>query len=241
LDANLAQPPESAPNITGFTQFFGLTLAQILLVRQQALFWYRDRFGLDISNPISQPGYIIVLPVPDAIVVPVRFDSPWNLVSSTPVLPSAVLKLAEFPLQFEGEAPIYGGTYGAWLQSIGKSTQGNNTDALSYGLYGANFAKCPLQFLGNCIQQADGSVIVPFLVKSAYPIQVFQEIFSSERTCIFNQVYGQGFANTDLTIPFVTEENIKASSAWRFPYGVDLGDPLVCGPANTNELAFLFA
>jgi len=231
LDFLLSDTFVTQPNIEtidGFVDYFGLSLSEISGVQHDALNFYHHHYGINITGAIFNPDFTVILPNAGAFVYPVEFNATWPLVMSNPHVGDSDLKVAEFPLQFfPGSVPIYGGEYGQWLLNRGLTLQGNNSDVLSFGLYGIDYHHCPFDEdedsdCNDIVWGHHGRCTQVLGVETTFPTLVFGEVFGTEKTHVISCRWGTGnsFTNINTYVPInSTLISSQMNEAWRFPVG----------------------
>jgi hypothetical protein len=214
VDYVAAESPSTSPDLTGFTEYVGLTLAQIEALTQEALQYYHTQFGVNLEGAIYLPGGIVVIPS-TGVLSPLKFNAPWTLPASLPELPCATLKIAELPFAFTNPNFHYGGAYGAYAASLNRTLKVQPGDFVSYGYYVANFTDHNHEIFQKT-----------FKIQTVFPTRVDTDGFTNEKTLLEDVTGDWGLASVFTSIIGYVLPNgstpLKIRSDWRFPPGIPI-------------------
>ena len=174
IDANLPAPGPKFEQ-TGFKEFFNLNPQQIEAFRQEALSFYKNRFGIDCGQCTLDAATGITTG-PDFIILPVAFGGDYAVKKSNskqvPVKvggKQTLVQIAEFVLVFNDKAAgkFYGGTY-----SSRKARPIDPTHTISFGKYrlllgdGRHFDIAMHSVVPNKIISKEGEALVRLALNS---------------------------------------------------------------------------
>jgi len=203
----------------GFQEVAGLTLEEIEQLRQAAVQWTADTFGVNTTGAFLDPTSLTTILPNWGVIIALYVNLPYLLLSSHPKIDGCpYLTVSEF-VAFPNSALslTYGGTYGAWAAAHGSSTLNVlPTDRLSYGLY---------TIVG---EKPEGHNRQPhnILFKNIYPARSDPDQWGSEHSTLHDLTgqLGDGESHIVSRVGYFdnfSQVAVKFRNTWNFPFGTD--------------------
>ena len=206
----------------GFTTIFDLNAVQIETMRQAAITWIYDRYGINFAGGTLDPitGITQILTPYFAELVPINFEGTYRVLSSNNhhIPPyghhnPTLIRLTEYTAVFPVTAPTYFGTYGGVAGIVGSTS-----DTVSYGIYKIFLDK----------HQKHG---YNFFTRSYYP-SITEPIAgvvprSVERFQLYSSKWGPGFGFLNVGVATAPIDGFYPTflrGSWSFPGSFVLPD-----------------